>query len=150
MKKLIFGSLLIVELVLAASTPVLAEPQLSITQQEFERVVNKVYFTLNDASNIKSSAMRLLNSNDKKIVNSINLQTIRNLVDSACHNNQSFGFYAFRGKLQLEKGQTYASKWAYLVTSQELSNPYPAKYRPVLPAIYSYVVTKYPKCVYSH
>ena len=86
MKKLIFGSLLIVELVLAALTPVLAEPQLSITQQEFERIVNKVYFTLSDASNIKSGVMRLLNSNNKKIVNSINLSTIRNLASSACHN----------------------------------------------------------------
>lgn len=66
------------------------------------------------------------------------------------HNNQSFGFYAFRGKLQLEKGQTYASKWAYLVTSQELSNPYPVKYRPVLPAIYKHVIANYAKCVYSH
>ncbi|RUT03975.1 hypothetical protein DSM106972_048890 [Dulcicalothrix desertica PCC 7102] len=150
MHKLIFGSLLIVELVLVASTPVFAEPEVPIIQQEFERVVNKVDFTLSDISNIKSGVIRLLNSKDKKIVNSINLQTIRNLASSACHNNQSFGFYAFKGKLQLEKGQTYALQWAYLVTSQELSNPYPVKYRPVLPAIYSYVVTKYPKCVYSH
>ncbi len=148
MKKLIFGSLLIVEF-LVLSTPVFAAPEISSTQKEFERVVNKVDFTSSDASNIKNGVIRLFNSQDKKLVNSINLQTIRNLASSACYNNQSFGFYASKGELQLEKGQTYASRWAYLVTSQELSNPYPAKYRPALPAIYNYVVANYSKCVYS-
>jgi hypothetical protein len=149
MKKLILSILVTAELVLFASAPVIAEPEIPIIQREFERVVNKVDFTQSDASTIKNGVKSHLNSKDSQIVKTLSLQTIRNLADSACYNNQSFGFYASKGELQLEKGQTYASRWAYLVTSQELSNPYPIKYRSLLPAIYNYVVANYSKCVYS-
>lgn len=149
MKKLILSILVTAELVVVASTPVIAEPEVPIIQREFEQVVNRVDFTQSDASTIKNGVISRLNSKDSQIVKTLSLQTIRNLADSACYNNQSFGFYAFKGELQLEKGQTYASKWAYLVTSQELSNPYPIKYRSVLPTIYNYVVANYSKCVYS-
>lgn len=149
MKKLISSILVTAELVLVASTPVIAEPEVPIIQREFERVVNRVNFTQSDASNIKNAVISRLNSKDRKIAKTLSLQTIHNLADSACYNNQSFGFYASKGKLRLEKEQTYASKWAYLVTSQELSNPYPIKYRSLLPAIYNYVIANYSKCVYS-
>jgi hypothetical protein len=149
MKKLILSILVTAELVLVASTPVIAEPEIPIIQREFERVVNKVYFTQSDAFTIKNGVKSRLSYKGSQIVKTLSLQTIRNLADSACYNNQSFGFYASKGELQLEKGETYASRWAYLVTSQELSNPYPIKYRSLLPAIYNYVVANYSKCVYS-
>ncbi|GJD22856.1 hypothetical protein RIVM261_078120 [Rivularia sp. IAM M-261] len=149
MKKLILSILMAAELALFASSPVIAEPEIPIIQREFERVVNRVNFMPSDASNIKNRVMSRLNSKDKKIIKMLSLQTIRNLVDSACYNNQSFGFYAYKGELRLEKGQTYANRWAYLVTSQELSNPYPVEYRSALPAIYNYVIANYSKCVYS-
>ncbi len=149
MNKLIFRSLLIAELVLVPSTTVIAEPEVPIIQREFEQVVNRVNFTPSDASTIKNSVISRLSYKDKKIIKTLSLQTIRNLADSACYNNQSFGFYASKNELRLEKGQTYASRWAYLVTSQELSNPYPIKYRSALPAIYNYVIANYNKCVYS-
>lgn len=149
MKKLILSILLTAELTLVASNPVIAEPEVPMIQREFERVVNRVDFTQSHASTIKNGVISRLSSKDKKIIKTLSLQTIRNLASSACYNNQSFGFYASKNELRLEKGETYASRWAYLVTSQELSNPYPVKYRPALPAIYNYVVANYSKCVYS-
>lgn len=149
MKKLILSILLTAELALVTSSPVIASPEVPMIQREFESIVKRVDFTTSDASTIKNEVISSLSSQDRKIIKALSIEVIRNLADSACYNNQSFGFYASKNELQLEKGQTYASRWAYLVTSQELSNPYPIKYRPVLPAIYNYVIANYDKCVYN-